>query len=171
MIKKEWTRYTRLWRHLTTTTLAARRAFPHATLKAVQAAIAEGETVHRAEVRVIVEAALPAKQVWHDGTARERAIELFSKYRIWDTEENCGLLVYINMADHKVEIVPDRNVNRSMSKQQWHSVCKTMTAGFAAGVYHDSVLAALTELNGLLAQHYPHVEGQSNQLSDKPILL
>jgi uncharacterized membrane protein len=167
----EWHKLRRLWRHLSTTTLAARRAFPHPTLQAIQSAIGAGETAHRAEVRVIVEAALSPGLVWRNGSARERAVELFGKYRIWDTEENCGLLLYVNMADHKVEIVPDRGVNLAVSKQEWHSVCRTMTDGFAAGSYHDSILAALAELNALLARHYPHVEGQHNELSDKPILL
>ncbi|MDB5776022.1 MAG: repair family protein [Herbaspirillum sp.] len=161
----------RLWRHLTTTQRAARRAFPHSSLQAIQAAIGAGEMTHRAEVRVIIEAALTPGSILQSVSARQRAVALFTHYRIWDTEENCGLLLYINLADHKVEIVADRGVNRVVATHEWQAVCQTITSGFAAGSYHDSVPAALTQLNALLARHYPQSGEQHNQLSDKPLLL
>lgn len=161
----------RLWRHLSTTKRAVRRTFPAATLHAIQTVIGDGEVTHRAEVRVVIEAALTAGFILQGGSARHRAIELFTHYRVWDTEENCGLLLYINVADHKVEIVADRGVNRVVTKKEWQEVCKTMTDGFAADNYHDSVLKALAQLNTLLTRDYPQIGAQHNQLSDKPILL
>jgi uncharacterized membrane protein len=161
----------RLWRHLSTTRHVAHRAFPAATLQAIQAAIGAGEAVHRAEVRVIIEAALAPGFVLRGGSTRHRAVELFTHYRIWDTEENCGLLLYINLADHKIEIVADRGLNRSIGKKEWQAVCSIMTKGFAASRYHDSVLAALAQINSLLTMHYPQIGEERNQLSDKPILL
>src|SRR5450830_313962 len=118
-------KFARLLTHLGATRNQARRLFPHATLQAVQSAIAAGEALHRAEIRVIVEAALPLTAVWRGESARARAHELFSHYRIWDTEENCGILVYINVADHKVEILPDRTVGKVLQREQWHAVCQT----------------------------------------------
>jgi uncharacterized membrane protein len=161
----------RLWRHLVTTKHTARRLFPAASLQAIQSAIAAGEVTHRAEVRVIIEAALPLAFVLQGGTARRRAVELFTHYRVWDTEENCGLLLYINLADHKVEIVADRGVDRAVGKKDWQAVCQTVTSGFSAGVYHDSVPAALVQLNLLLTGHYPQIGAHHNQLSDKPVML
>jgi uncharacterized membrane protein len=161
----------RLWRHLSSTKSAARRLFPAASLQAIQAAIAAGEVAHRAEVRVIIEAALPLAFVLQGGSARRRAVELFTHYRVWDTEENCGLLLYINLADHKVEIIADRGVDHAVGKKDWQAICQTVTAGFAAGVYHDSVPAALAQLNLLLIRHYPQIGPQHNQLSDKPVML
>ncbi|HTN65161.1 MAG TPA: TPM domain-containing protein, partial [Burkholderiaceae bacterium] len=95
----------RMRKHLLTTKVVGRRAFPAATLQAIQDTIADGEAQHRAEVRVIIETALAAAAVLRGVPARERARELFSHYQVWDTEENCGILVYVNIADHKVEIV------------------------------------------------------------------
>jgi uncharacterized membrane protein len=161
----------RLFRHLRTTTAAARRAFPDATLKAIEATIAEGEKHHRAEVRLVVEPALDAQAVLAGMSPRERARELFAHYRVWDTEENCGVLVYVNLADHQVEIVADRGVGRVVAAQKWHTICRTMTQGFARGAYHDSMLAALGELNTLLQQHYPDDGSTQNQLSNRPIIL
>jgi uncharacterized membrane protein len=161
----------RLWRYLSTTKRTARRLFPPASLQAIQTAIAAGETTHRAEVRVIIEAALSVGFILQGGSARRRAVELFTHYRIWDTEENCGLLLYINLADHKVEIIADRGVERVIVKQEWQAICKMITDGFAANAYHDSVPAALAQLNLLLTKHYPQIGPQHNQLSDKPVML
>ena len=94
----------RLLAHLRTTPAAGRRSFPPATLKAIEETIAAGETRHRAEVRLIVEPALDMQAVLSGVQARERARELFAHYRVWDTEENCGVLVYVNLADRQVEI-------------------------------------------------------------------
>jgi len=105
----------RMHKHLFTGKGAGRRAFPPATLAAIQNAIAEGEQQHRAEIRVVIEPALTASAVLRGVPARERAKELFSHYQIWDTEENCGILVYVNIADHKVEIVADRTVARLLN--------------------------------------------------------
>ncbi|HJV53207.1 MAG TPA: TPM domain-containing protein [Noviherbaspirillum sp.] len=161
----------RLWKHLTTTSVAGRRAFPAATLKAIEQAIADGETRHRAEVRMIVEPALGMQAVLQRMSSRERARELFAHYRIWDTEENCGVLVYVNLADHKVEIVADRGVGRAISAAEWQAVCSTMTQGFARGAYHDSAIAALGQLNRLLQERYPADGARGNELSDRPVVL
>ncbi len=161
----------RLWQHLSTTSAAGRRAFPPATLKAIEQAIADGETRHRAEVRMIVEPALSLQAVLQHMSSRERARELFAHYRIWDTEENCGVLVYVNLADHKVEIVADRGVGRAISAAEWQAVCRTMTHGFARGVFHDSVVAALDQLNRLLQERYPDDGSHANELANKPLVL
>ncbi|HEX7634392.1 MAG TPA: TPM domain-containing protein [Noviherbaspirillum sp.] len=161
----------RLLRHLCTTSGAGKRAFPASTLKAIERAITEGESQHRAEVRIIVEPALSAQAVLQHVSSRERARELFTHYRIWDTEENCGVLVYVNLADRKVEIVADRGAGLKVAANDWHAVCRTMTQGFAQGDFHDSMIAALSQLNGLLQKHYPNDGSDRNELTDKPIIL
>ncbi|WP_433692002.1 TPM domain-containing protein [Herbaspirillum seropedicae] len=165
----------RLLRHLRMTRAAARRAFPSTTLKAIQASIGAGEREHRAQVRVIVEAALSLGAVRRGDSARQRAHELFSHYRIWDTEENCGVLVYINLADRKVEIVADRGINARVTREQWQQVCRAMTAGYAQGEYEASTLQALASLHEILRKVLPREPDAAgdmhNELSDKPLLL
>lgn len=161
----------RLMRHVFTTARDGRRAFPPATLKAIEDIITEGETRHRAEVKMIVEPSLTAQAVLADVSSRDRARELFAHYRVWDTEENCGVLVYVNLADHKVEIVADRGVGRAIDANKWASICRTMTSGFAHGAYQDSTLAALRELNALLQAHYPDDGSSHNQLPNRPVML
>lgn len=161
----------RLMKHLVTTTARGRRVFPETTLKAIEQAIAAGEQGHRAEVRIIIEPALNAQAVLNGVAPRERARELFAHYGVWDTEENCGVLVYINLADHQVEIVADRGVGRVVPAGRWEAACRTMTQGFARGDYHDSTLAALAQINALLREHYPDDGSTHNQLSNRPVML
>lgn len=164
-------RFSRLCKHLFTTDGAGRRIFPAATLAEIEKAIAAGEQTHRAEIGCIIEPSLSMDEVWSGMSARQRAIELFSLHRIWDTEENCGVLVYINLADHKVEIIADRSIERLVQKERWHAICHTMTHAFARGHYHDGVLAALEQINGLLAEHFPATGERPNQLSNRPVIL
>ena len=162
----------RAFRHLTTTRAAGKRLFPAATLNAIRDAIAAGEVLHRAEVRVIVEAALDCEALFKGMSARDRASELFTLYRIWDTEENCGVLIYINLADRRVEIIADRGLAKCVSADDWQAICATMTSGFARDAYHDSVLAGLLQLNALLAAHFPENRGPyADQLPDQPVML
>lgn len=164
-------RFSRLIRHLTTTAGTGRMLFPESTLQSIEAAIAEGETRHRAEVHMIVEPGLPLSGVWNDMSARDRARALFTEYRIWDTDENCGVLVYVDIADHQVEIVADRGVGRVIALAEWQGVCDTMTRAFARNAYHDGVMEALRELNTLLEKHYPDEGRRDNQLPNRPVML
>lgn len=161
----------RLWRHLTTTRAFGRRAFPKALLAEIQQTIAAGEQLHRAEVRVIIEPAMPLEDVLEAVHPRARARALFSDYRVWDTEENSGVLIYLNLADHQVEIVADRGVGRLVQPAQWQGICDTMTRELRRGAYRESTIAALSELNVLLQQKLPANGQRANQLSDKPIVL
>ena len=163
----------RSWRHLTTTSATARRAFPGPTLAALQTAIGAGEAVHRAQLRLIIEPALKWKTLQDEASARGRAHTLFSHYRIWDTEENVGVLIYINLADRAVEIVTDRAVGRAIERRKWEAACALMTSGFAQGRFHDSALAGVAEVNRLLQAHFPaHGDApRSNELSDRPVIL
>jgi uncharacterized membrane protein len=156
---------------LKTTRKHGKRIFPAATLTAIQDEIAAGETLHRAEIRLIIEPSHDMATVFSGMTSRQRALELFTLYRIWDTEENCGVLVYINLADRQVEIVADRGIARLISTDDWQAVCAIMTAGFAQDDYHNSVIAGMRQLNTLVQKHFPEGKPQSNQLSNQPILL
>lgn len=163
--------FKRLWDHLTTGQASGRRAFSKDVLTEIQKIIAEGEQLHRAEVRIIIEPALPLDDVMEGVHPRARARTLFSEYRIWDTEENCGVLIYLNLADRQVEIVADRGVGRLVQPAEWQAVCDTMTAQLKQGAFRDSTIAALKQLNELLHRKLPATGERVNQLSDKPIVL
>ncbi|MES2152425.1 MAG: TPM domain-containing protein [Pseudomonadota bacterium] len=164
-------RLRRLLRNWRSTRASGRRAFPPATLSAIGAAIAAGEQTHRSELRLIVEAATPFDAIWRGDSNRQRAMALFSEYNIWDTEDNCGVLVYLNLAERKVDIVADRNVARHIDSATWQAICQEMTNGYARGTFHDSTLAALGRINDLLHQHFPSNGARPNELPDQPVML
>jgi uncharacterized membrane protein len=161
----------RALRHLLSTRNEAERTFPPATLTAIAEAITAGEQTHRGELRLVVEKSLPLSAVWEGVTNRQRAISLFADYGIWDTEDNCGVLLYVNLADRKVDIVADRGINRKIDAATWQAICNAMTAGFAQGRFQEAVLEAVDKVNGLLRQHFPANGARPNELPDKPLML
>jgi hypothetical protein len=164
-------RLARLWRHWRSTAAQGRRIFPPATLDAIGKAITAGEQTHRSELRLIVEHGMPFDALWAGMGIRARALALFAEYGIWDTEDNCGVLVYVNLAEHRIEIVTDRQVGRKIDNIVWKRVCATMTQGFARGDFHAATLAALDQVNTLLAEHFPAQGKRANELPDRPIIL
>jgi uncharacterized membrane protein len=161
----------RTLRHLLSTRTEAARVFPPATLEAIAEAITAGEQTHRGEVRLVVEKSLPLSAVWDGISNRQRALALFADYGIWDTEDNCGVLIYVNLADRKVDIVADRGINLRIEPATWQAVCNTLTAGFAQGRFHDATLDAVQQVNALLRQHFPSNGARANELPDKPLML
>ena len=154
----------RIFRHLVTDRVAARRAFPVASLARIEAAIAEGEKQHRGQVRFAVEPALPLGRVLRHFPPRERALEVFGQLRLWDTAENCGVLVYLLLAD--------RGIHANVGNAAWAAICRKMETAFRAGRYGEGVEAGIVEINALLAQHYPREgRGRNNELPDQPVIL
>jgi uncharacterized membrane protein YgcG len=162
----------RFWRHLATDHGSVRRRFPQAALARIEAAIADGERRHRGQLRFAVEPALPVVHVLRGITPRARALDVFGLLRIWDTAENCGVLVYLLLADRDVEIVADRGIHGHVGAAAWESVCRRMEAAFRDGRFAEGVEAGIAEINDLLARHYPRTGGAGeNELSNRPVVL
>lgn len=163
--------FQRLLHHLATPSFVARRAFPSATLTEIENIIATGEKTHRAEIRVIIETALSFSEIVEKKLSRTRALELFGLYKIWNTEENTGILIYINLADRKVEIVTDRGINEKIPPVKWQTICTRMAQQFREKHFHDGIATALKEINGMLQTHFPCENKRTNVLPDSPIIL
>ena len=162
----------RFFRHLATDHGSARRAFPPAALSRIEAAIAEGERHHRGQVCVVVEASLPLARVLKHLSPRARALEVFGVMRVWDTEENCGVLVYLLLADRHVEIVADRGIHAKVGDGAWEGICREMEAAFRDRRFEAGVAAGIARINTLLAEHFPRTSGTgTNELPDRPVVL
>jgi len=169
---KSWQRSGRSLRHFATDERRVRKAFSDEALTRIGAAIADGEKRHRGQVRFVVEPALPLARAAHGISPRERALEVFGLLRIWDTEENCGVLVYLLLADKAVEIVADRGIDRAVGAAAWEAVCRSMEAAFASEQFAEGAEAGIAEINALLARHFPD-DGRprENELPDAPVVL
>src|SRR5262249_26545099 len=120
----------RILRHLVTSTWSARRAFPARTLDAIERAVREAEAEHDGQIRVVVEHALDVRQLWAGLPARARAVEVFAATRVWDTERNNGVLIYLLLADRDVEIVADRGIHTRVGSAGWEPICRAMEERF-----------------------------------------
>ena len=161
----------RLLRHVMTDHLSVARAFTPAVLDEIERAIVAGERTHRGQVCFAVEGALPPLRVLRKLTPRERALEVFGLMRVWDTEENAGVLIYLLLADRDVEIIADRGIDRRVDQGEWQAICARMETAFAQSRYGEGVVAGVTEISALLARHYPRTAGAQNELPDRPVVL
>jgi uncharacterized membrane protein len=167
-----WQRLRRILRHLWMDDADLARALPPDLLDRIARHVAEGEHRHTGEVRIHAEAGLPLSYLWRDAPARERAITLFGKLRVWDTEHNNGVLIYLLLAEHAIEVVADRGVARHVPPQAWQALVTHLGRAFREGRYEAGLLHAVDDVSALLAQHFPrrHEDTAPNELPDRPTL-
>jgi uncharacterized membrane protein len=165
-------RLQRLFKHRWLDESDTRRAVPQDVLERLQQQVAASEQRHSGEIRIYVEAGLPLSYVWRDATARERAIAIFGKLRVWDTEHNNGVLVYLLLAEHAIEIVADRGLSRHVNDAQWREIVQRMSGAFREGRFDEGLRQAVDEVSTLLALHFPLAAGETNpnELPDEPVL-
>jgi uncharacterized membrane protein YgcG len=162
----------RRWlQHLTTPPWALRRSFPPSTLTAIDAACAASERTHRAEIRCAVETVLSLDQLWRGVSSAERAVEVFAQLHMWDTAENNGVLLYVLLAERKIEIVADRGFSEYVAAAQWRGICTEMEAAFGTGQYEAGALAAMDRIGAIARQHFPLRDGDRNELPNTTVLL
>lgn len=159
----------RFFRHLLTDYWSVRYSFPPRVMKAIEDAIAAQERRHDGELRFAVESALPFSDLVRGISARERAIELFSRLRIWDTEQNAGVLVYLLLADKRVEIVADRGIHARVGATAWEAICGAMQREFAAGRFEQGVVTGVRAISDLLATHFPPRADNPDELPNRPV--
>lgn len=152
---------------------SARHLFPAESLQRIADAIATGELRHRGEIMFAVESELPAGMVLRGVQARQRAEAAFARLRTWDTEANNGVLIYLLLADHRLEIVADRGLNGLVSAEQWRGVCVLMEERLQAGEPEQAVIHGIEALSDLLAGHFPQIDGNPDQdeLPNLPLIL
>ena len=160
----------RFARHLLIDRASVKRAFPREAMRAIEKAIAEQERLHAGQLRFAVEASLPLGDLARGVDARARAIDWFARLRIWDTEHNSGVLVYVLLADRRVEIVADRGIHGKVGSAGWEAICGKMQREFAAGQYERGAVAGVRAIGDLLAGHFP-APGDRNELPDRPLVL
>ena len=150
-----------------------RRALPESAVQALEAQVQASEAHHGGEICICVEAGLPTSYLWKRLTARQRALTLFGKLRVWDTEANNGVLIYLLLADNAIEIVADRGLNSRVSLPQWQALIERLREHLGKGRFQDGLNQAVLEVDRLLSEHFPLTPGQSNpnELQDRVILL
>lgn len=157
--------------HLLTTRLVLRWRFPASILAAIDQAIAESELRHHAEIRCAIETALPLGFLLRGRSARDRALDVFARLGVWDTEDNNGVLLYILLAEHSIEIVADRGFTGRVSDDEWADLAQALEQDFRAGRFADGTLAVLRDIGGHAARHFPATGDNPNELPNRPVIL
>ena len=161
----------RLVRHLFIDHHSVARAFPPEAMKAIEKAVGEEEKRHSGQLRVAVEAALPLSDLARDVGSRERAIGWFTRLRVWDTHHNAGVLIYLLLADRRVELVADRGIHSKVGTAAWEAICGEMQQEFARGQFERGAVLGLRAVSDLLAEHFPPTGEPREEPPDKPVVL
>jgi uncharacterized membrane protein len=165
-------RWGRMLRHLWLDEDDTRKAVPADLAERLMRRVAASEQRHTGEIRVYVEAGLPLSYLSRDATPRERAVAMFGKLRVWDTQDNNGVLIYLLLAEHAIEIVADRGLGSKVPQGEWQAIVGRMGSAFHDGRFEDGLTQALEEVSALLVAHFPAPAGAANpnELPDAPVL-
>ena len=161
----------RITRHLLQHHWRAKQVFTPNVLERIEQAIRRGETTHAGQVRFVVEGALDGTALFRNQPARERALDVFSHLRIWDTSHNHGVLIYLLLADRDVEIVADRGIDAKVGAEGWDKICREMEADFRTGRFEHGVIKGIEAVSRELARHFPPRGPHPNELPDKPLVI
>ncbi len=162
-------KFSRLWKHLTTTQRVVHRALPDESMSAVEKAIGMAERGSSGQIRLVIECHWPLWQVTQQ-SARARALEWFSHMRVWDTEHNNGVLIYLLFAERDVEILADRGFNGKVSSAQWEAICQLMESNFREGRFDNGLAEGVNAIGDLLREHFAS-DMAKNEQSDRPLIV
>ncbi|WP_407193741.1 TPM domain-containing protein [Bradyrhizobium sp. STM 3566] len=161
----------RIARHLVQHHWRAKQIFPRTVLERIEQAIERGEASHSGQIRFVVEGALDGGPLFRNQPARERALDVFSHLRIWDTAHNNGVLIYLLLADRDVEIIADRGIDAKVGAEGWETICQAMEADFRSGQFERGVIAGIEAVSRELARHFPPGGPHPNELPDAPVVM
>ena len=159
----------RLLAHMLTSRRTVRKALPTESMNALERAIGMAERGSSGQIRLVVEANWPLLHVKH-GQPRERALEWFSQLRVWDTEHNNGVLIYLLFAERDVEIIADRGFNKRITPEQWETICRSMEARFVKGEFEAGLTEGINTIGDLLRELFPADMG-GNEQPDRPLIV
>ena len=162
--------FRRIARHLVMLPGAVGRAFPPSAMAAIEEAIAKSEREHSGEVRFAVEPALDTSALLAGQSGRERALEVFSLLRLWDTDARNGVLIYLLLADRDIEIVADRGLN-VVEAAEWEAICKVMEQALRRGQFQHALVDGVQAVSRIVARHFPRRDADRDELPDRPVAL
>lgn len=163
---------TRWARHLWLDATDARKWLGADGLQRLEQAVRDSEARHMGELRLCVEAGLPVASLWHGTSSRDRAVTLFSQLRVWDTEHNNGVLIYLLLAERRIEILADRGLHVRVGGQAWQDITDQLSAALQSDRYEDGLIQAIDAVSTLMRRHFPlTTEPNRNELPDAVVLI
>lgn len=158
----------------------SRLTLPDDLLHRLKKRVAASEHRHSGEIRICLEAGLPTSYLWRHfwhktpirTVMRQRAIMMFSKLRIWDTEQNNGVLIYLLLAERDIELVADRGINQHVNPAEWEAIVKRLSTALHDDRFEDGLTLALEEVSAILMRHFELKAGEKNpnELPNMPFI-
>ena len=164
-------RLSRMFRHFCSFPWRSKRLLPQSAMLHIEEAIKEAEVKCSGQICVAIEADLSTDLLWKNVSARHRAVDVFSTLRVWDTENNSGVLVYLLLADHDVEIIADRGIAKKVVASEWEHICRMMESSFSKGNFEKGLIDGIKRIGEKLAEHFPSQNENLNELRNKPYIL
>lgn len=165
---------TRLFRHRWADD--AHRAIAPDAMQRLTRHVADSERTHSGQIRICIEAGLPTSYLLRPDSlpalARQRALAQFGKLRVWDTEHNNGVLIYLLLAEHAIELVADRGLNQRVPHAAWAAMVQRLGTALRERSFEDALVQAVDEVSLVLRTHFPLAAGQhnANELPNTPVL-
>lgn len=161
----------RYFSNLTTTHFALKRAFPERALDAIEQAVREAESQHGGEIQFAIETSLELGQLLAGVSVRAEAIQAFADLHVWDTEKNCGVLIYVLLSERAIEIVADRGYFGQVAEADWRAVCVEIERHFASDNFLEGSLHGIKAVSALISQHFPFAPNDKDERPNRPIVL
>ena len=161
----------RVLRHLFATHWGTRRRFTSKVLARIEKTLRQIEGQHAGELRFAIETAFDLPELWYGLTPRQRALQVFGQLGVWDTAGNNGVLIYLLMADHEVEIVADRAIAARVPQAEWDAVCREMELHFRVGRFAEGAESGIAGVGRLLSRHFPGQGGDRDEQPNQPVML
>lgn len=183
MFKRWFVFLLRLWRHRWLDADDARRLLPPPAQQRLAQAVAASEQRHTGEICLCIEGGLPVSYLWRswrqglslDTIVRQRALMLFGKLGVWDTEHNNGVLIYLLLAEQRIELVADRALAQQWPVEHWQELVQRLSGQLQAHRFESGLSECLNEVSQLLEQHFATnadtTSRPDNQIPNAPVFV
>ena len=95
------------------------------------------------------------------------AMQQFVEQNIHDTEARTGILFFVSVAEHYVEIIADEGINNAVDKNTWENIVQLFTDKVKKSEVKEGFLQAINECERILIEHIPAVKDNKNELSNQ----
>lgn len=103
--------------------------------------------------------------------ARSAAIDHFLGFGIHQTRGRTGVLIFVALPEHRVEVVADETIHARVGTAAWTDVCARVLAGARDGRLAEGLEDAIAEAGRLLARHAPGDGADIDELPNRIVLL
>jgi putative membrane protein len=115
----------------------------------------------------ILRLALSAREVEEE--VRQRALQAFMELGLQNTRDRTGVLVFVSLLEHRIEVVADRGIDEHAPKEFWVGVVARLGVRLKHGELTEGVTEAVQSCGRLLAAHFPRRAGDTDELPSRVV--